>query len=135
MVSWRGAGASILGADPAFAHDLGGKGWSWMTGWSNIVGLVGIVASVGYGAATFLNATLGLYGLDILGVNFGDDQHILSETWLLFFLILCLYTVVNIFADRFLALMNDISVGWHVLGVAYQGPVRTLEEDEITAGV
>jgi amino acid transporter len=29
-----------------------------------------------------------------------------------------LYTVVNIFADRFLALMNNISVGWHVLGVA-----------------
>ena len=34
-----------------WAHDLGGKGWSWMTGWFNIVGLVGIVASVAYGAA------------------------------------------------------------------------------------
>jgi hypothetical protein len=79
-----GSWGQHLGADPALAHDLGGKGWSWMTGWFNIVGLVGIVASVGYGAATFLNATLGLYGLDILGVNFGDDQHILSETWLLF---------------------------------------------------
>jgi amino acid transporter len=101
-----------------WAHDLGGKGWSWMTGWFNIVGLVGIVASVGYGAAIFLNATLGLYGLDVLGINFGDGEHILSETWLLFFLILTLYTVVNIFADRFLALMNNVSVGWHVLGVA-----------------
>jgi amino acid transporter len=101
-----------------WAHDLGGKGWSWMTGWFNIVGLIGIVASVAYGAATFLNAVLGLYGLNILGVNFGDAEHILSETWLLFFLILALYTVVNIFADRVLALMNNISVGWHVLGVA-----------------
>ncbi|MGH8733420.1 MAG: amino acid permease, partial [Burkholderiales bacterium] len=101
-----------------WAHDLGGKGWSWMTGWFNIVGLVGIVASVGYGAATFLNATLALYGVDIFGVNFADSAHILSETWLLFFLILVLYTLVNIFADRGLALMNNISVGWHVLGVA-----------------
>jgi amino acid transporter len=101
-----------------WAHDLGGKGWSWMTGWFNIVGLVGIVASVGYGAAIFLNATLALYGLDVFGLNFGDDAHILGETWLLFFLILVLYTVVNIFADDFLALMNNISVGWHVLGVA-----------------
>jgi amino acid transporter len=101
-----------------WAYDLGGKGWSWMTGWFNIVGLVGIVASVGYGAATFLNATLGLYGVNILGVNFGDAEHILSETWLLFFLIMVLYTVVNISADRFLALANNISVGWHVLGVA-----------------
>ncbi len=62
-----------------WAHDLGGKGWSWMTGWFNIVGLLGIVASVGYGAAIFLNTLFGLYGLDIFGINFGDTDHILSE--------------------------------------------------------
>ena len=101
-----------------WAHDLGGKGWSWMTGWFNIVGLVGIVASVGYGCAIFLNATLGLYGLNVLGIDFGDGVHILSETWLLFFLIMAFYTLVNIFVDRFLALMNNVSVGWHVIGVA-----------------
>src|SRR2546423_10838017 len=101
-----------------WANDLGGKGWSWMTGWFNIVGLIGIVASVAYGAAIFLNVLLGLYGLNILGINFGDTHHILGEQWLLFFLILVLYTVVNIFADRFLALMNNVSVGWHLLGVA-----------------
>ncbi|HZG49201.1 MAG TPA: amino acid permease [Thermoleophilaceae bacterium] len=101
-----------------WAHDLGGKGWSWMTGWFNIVGLIGIVASVAYGAATFLNALLGLYGLNVFSINFGDGEHILAETWLLFFLILVFYTLVNIFADRVLALMNNISVGWHLLGVA-----------------
>jgi amino acid transporter len=101
-----------------WAHDLGGKGWSWMTGWFNIVGLIGIVASVGYGAAIFLNATLALYGVNILGINFGDDAHVLSETFLLFLIILGLYTLVNIFADRFLALMNNISVGWHLIGTA-----------------
>jgi amino acid transporter len=101
-----------------WAHDLGGKGWSWMTGWFNIVGLVGIVASVGYGCAFFLYNTLALYGLNVLGVNFGDDVHVLSETWLLFFLIMVLYTLVNIFGDRILALANNISVGWHVIGVA-----------------
>ena len=42
-----------------WAAKLGGAGWSWFTGWFNIVGLVGIVASVGYGAAIFLNITLG----------------------------------------------------------------------------
>jgi amino acid transporter len=100
-----------------WAHRLGGAGWSWFTGWFNIVGLVGIVAGVGYGAATFLNALLGLYGLDVLGINFGDAKHILAETFLLFLIILVLYTVVNVFADRLLALFNNISVGWHVLGV------------------
>ena len=101
-----------------WAHDLGGKGWSWMTGWFNIAGLIGIVASVAYGAAIFLNILLGLYGLDIFGINFADTEHILGEQWFLFFLILLLYTVVNIFGDRILALANNISVGWHLLGVA-----------------
>jgi amino acid transporter len=101
-----------------WAYDLGGKGWSWMTGWFNIVGLVGIVSSVGYGCALFLDTLLSLYGLNIFGINFGDTKHILSETWLLFFIILALYTVLNIFTDRFLALMNNVSVGWHLIGVA-----------------
>jgi amino acid transporter len=101
-----------------WAHDLGGKGWSWMTGWFNIVGLVGVVAGVGYGAAIFLNFTLSLYTVDIFGMNFGDTEHVLAETFVLFVLILILYTLVNVFADRFLALMNNISVFWHVVGVA-----------------
>jgi amino acid transporter len=101
-----------------WAHDLGGKGWSWMTGWFNIVGLIGIVASVAYGCAFFLDTLLSLYGVNVFGIDFADTQHILSETWLLFFIILALYTLVNIFADRVLALMNNISVGWHLLGVA-----------------
>ncbi|MEK6278189.1 MAG: amino acid permease [Actinomycetota bacterium] len=101
-----------------WAHDLGGKGWSWMTGWFNIVGLIGIVASVAYGAAFFLYTLLGLYTVDVFGVNFADAEHVLAETWLLFFLILVLYTVLNIFADRILALLNNVSVGWHLLGVA-----------------
>jgi amino acid transporter len=101
-----------------WAHDLGGKGWSWMTGWFNIVGLIGIVASVGYGAAFFLWALLNLYGLDILGIDFGDGKHVLGETWFLFALIMIFYTLVNIFGDRILALMNNVSVGWHLLGVA-----------------
>src|ERR671931_2133459 len=74
-----------------WAHDLGGKGWSWMTGWFNIVGLVGIVASVGYGCALFLFNLLSLYGLNVLGINFGDSAHILAEIWLLFFIIMVLY--------------------------------------------
>src|SRR3954466_5912815 len=100
-----------------WAAKLGGAGWSWFTGWFNVVGLVGIVASVGYGAAFFLDALLGLYGLNIFGVNFGDSAHIISETFLLFLIILALYAVLNIFSAPLLGLLNNISVGWHVLGV------------------
>jgi amino acid transporter len=102
-----------------WAAKLGGKGWSWITGWFNIVGLVGIVAGVGYGAAFFLQATLSLYGLKVGGIDFADTNpsHILHQTFLLFLIILVLYTLVNVFADRLLGLFNNISVGWHVLGV------------------
>src|SRR5256714_11672040 len=55
-----------------WAHDLGGNGWSWMTGSVNIVGLIGIAASGGYGAAIFLNALLGLYRPTILGIQLCD---------------------------------------------------------------
>src|SRR5437868_11037662 len=98
---------------------LGGPGWSWITGWFNIVGLVGIVAGVGYGAAFFLQATLADYGVHVLGIDFttANPSTILHEDWLLFLIILIGYTVVNVFADRLLAIFNNISVGWHVLGV------------------
>jgi amino acid transporter len=100
-----------------WAARLGGAGWSWFTGWFNIVGLIGIVASVGYGAASFLYATLGLYGLNIFGINFGDSAHVISETFLVYLFVLVLYAVLNIFSAPLLGLLNNISVGWHVLGV------------------
>jgi amino acid transporter len=98
---------------------LASPGWSWITGWFNIVGLVGIVAGVGYGAAIFLQATLADYGVHVIGIDFttANPKTILHEYFLLFLIILVLYTIVNIFADRLLAIFNNISVGWHVLGV------------------
>jgi amino acid transporter len=98
---------------------LGSPGWSWITGWFNIVGLVGIVAGVGYGASIFLQATLADYGLHVIGINFAtsNPKTILHETFLLFLIILIGYTIVNIFADRLLAIFNNISVFWHVVGV------------------
>src|SRR4029079_14137252 len=101
-----------------WAAKLGGPGWSWFTGWCTSVGLVGIVASVGYGAAFFLYSLLGLYGVNVLGMNFGDAKHVLTETFVLLLIILALYALVNIFSSPLVALFNNISVFWHVLAVA-----------------
>jgi amino acid transporter len=101
-----------------WAAKLGGPAWSWFTGWFNIAGLVGIVASVAYGAAFFMDSLFAEYGLNILGVNFGDDLHILTETFLLFLIILGFVTILNLARDTVLAMLNNISVGWHLLGVA-----------------
>ena len=67
---------------------------------------------------SFLNITLGVYGANIFGVNFADTSSVLGEQFGLYILILVLYTMVNVFGHRLLALLNNISVGWHVLGVA-----------------
>ena len=97
---------------------LGGPAWGWFTGWFNLIGLVAVVASVDYAAATFLNALLGLYGVDLFGMNFEDASHILSETFVLFSLILLLHMGINIFSSPLVARINSVSVWWHVVGVA-----------------
>jgi amino acid transporter len=101
-----------------WASRLGGAGWGWFTGWFNLIGLVGVVASVDYGAATFLNATLGLYKVDLGFANFADGAHILSETFMLFAVILIVHALINIYSSPLVATFNNISVWWHVGGVA-----------------
>ncbi|MCB0876446.1 MAG: amino acid permease [Solirubrobacterales bacterium] len=101
-----------------WASDLGGKTWGWFTGWFNLVGLVGVVASVVYASAQFAYYLLSLYGLDLGFINFGDSAHVLPETFALFALFLVIHSLINIFSSPLVALFNNISVGWHVLGVA-----------------
>ena len=101
-----------------WASRLGGPAWGWFTGWFNLLGLIAIVASVDYFAGQFLGVILGLYKVNVLGLNFGDDAHALRETFILFAIILTLHVAVNIGGSHLVARFNGISVWWHVLGVA-----------------
>ncbi len=103
-----------------WAAKLGGPGWGWFTGWFNLLGLVAIVASVSYFAGQFLRVILGLYNVDIFGINFADadPQHALQQTFLLFVIILLFNVIINIAGSHLVATFNGISVWWHVLGVA-----------------
>jgi amino acid permease (GABA permease) len=82
--------------------------WSWFTGWFNFLGQVAVTAGIDFGAAFFLNAYLDL--------AFGFDAR-RWHTILLFGLILLLHGGLNTFGVRLVALLNDISVWWHILGV------------------
>src|SRR3954451_17823820 len=101
-----------------WASDLGGKKWGWYTGWFNFVGLVGIVASVVYASATFLSSVLAIYNVNVLGMNFADSKHVLTEIFVLFIVILGIHALINIYSSPLVALLNSISVFWHVIGVA-----------------
>jgi amino acid permease (GABA permease) len=86
-----------------------GAAWSWFTGWFNFLGQVAVTAGIDFGAAFFLNAFLDL--------QFGFDTRP-WHTILLFGLILLLHGALNQFGVRVVARLNDISVWWHVIGVA-----------------
>ena len=100
-----------------WASKMGGAGWGWFTGWFNLIGLIAVVASVDYGAATFLGALLNLYGVDLGFVDYGNGAS-LGEIFFLFAMILTLHALINIFSSHLVALFNNISVWWHVIGVA-----------------
>jgi amino acid permease (GABA permease) len=83
--------------------------WSWFTGWFNFLGQVAVTAGIDFGAAFFLNAFLDL--------QFGFDARP-WHTILLFGLILVLHGALNQFGVKIVALFNNISVWWHIVGVA-----------------
>jgi amino acid permease (GABA permease) len=85
-----------------------GPAWSWFTGWFNFLGQVAVTAGIDFGAAFFLNAFLDL--------QFGFDTRP-WHTILLFGLILLLHGLLNSFGVRLVALLNNVSVWWHIVGV------------------
>ena len=95
-----------------WAAKLGGPKAGFYTGWLNLIGLIAILASVSYGCATFLDLTLGTFSEDWLaGYN-------LTRTFILFVIILAASAIINIFSSHLLAVINNVSVWWHVIGAA-----------------
>src|SRR6266540_4471795 len=85
-----------------------GPAWSWFTGWFNLVGQVGITAGIDFGLAFFINAYLNLaFGLSTAR----------SNTIIIFGVVLFLHGLLNTFGVRLVAILNDVSVWWHILGV------------------
>jgi amino acid permease (GABA permease) len=85
-----------------------GPVWSWFTGWFNLLGQVAVTAGIDFGFALFLNF--------LLNITTGWSlAH--SHTIYLFAAILIVHGLLNTFGVRVVALLSDISVWWHVIGV------------------
>ncbi len=95
-----------------WAAKLGGPKAGFYTGWLNLIGLIAILASVAYGCATFLDLTLGTFSETWL------NGYSLTRTFLMFVVILVVVAAINIFSSHLLAVINNISVWWHVAGAA-----------------
>ena len=98
---WSAKLADEAGAD--------GARWSWFVGWFNLVGQVAVTAGIDFGLALFTNA--------FLNIAFGvpaDPPH----TILIFGIVLVIHALLNTFGIRVVAFLNDVSVWWHLVGVA-----------------
>jgi amino acid transporter len=93
-----------------WASKMGGASWGWFTGWFNLIGQIAITAGIDYGAAVFTDALLQLLWPN----HFTGTAH---EVIYVYAVILALHALMNIFSVRLVALLNDISVWWHCLGV------------------
>ncbi len=85
-----------------------GAAWSWFTGWFNFLGQVAVTAGIDFGAAFFINAFLALQW------NVSTKP---GMTILIYGCVLLLHGLLNQFGIRLVALLNDVSVWWHIIGV------------------
>ncbi|MGV3615902.1 MAG: amino acid permease [Fimbriimonas sp.] len=83
---------------------LGGSGWGWFTAVLNLIGLIATIAGIDYGCAQFLVPLLGLP--ETPGVTLGTCGAILA-----------LQALLNTRGIRLVARLNDLSAGYHIVGV------------------
>jgi amino acid permease (GABA permease) len=99
---------------------LGGKNgasWSWFTGWFNLLGQIGITAGIDFGLAFFASALLNLlWGYPLTVFSFLPNLPRLPIV-VVYVVVLALHGLLNTFGVRLVAILNDISVWWHVAGV------------------
>lgn len=101
-----------------WASKLGGPAWGWFTGWFNMIGQVGITASIDFGLAVLLDAWLSVK-IPALANALSNPNPIYIARWEVatYAIILVVHCLMNVYGIRLVAILNDISVWWHIGGV------------------
>jgi amino acid transporter len=107
-----------------WASKLGGPAAGFFTGWLNLIGLVAVTAGVAYGCATFIDLTISTYSDSFAG------DYSLTRVFIIFVIVLALASVLNIFSGHLMAVMNNVSVWWHVAGAAIIVLILVLVPDQ-----
>lgn len=110
-----------------WAYRLGGRRWAWTTAWFNMIGQVTTTAGVNIGVAIYLvGAITRMWKLPA-------EAHIpffgTLDNWYFYVFVMVLITIpqmlINMLGIRITARLNDISVWWHIAGVAVIAVVLT----------
>jgi amino acid transporter len=101
-----------------WASRMKNKNWGWWTAWLNLIGQFAIVAGINYAAAGFINATI----IDkIFGGTFNTAEPIpgiLNGQLVTMGVLMLIQLGMNIMGINLVALLNQVSVWWHIVIVA-----------------
>ena len=101
-----------------WASRMKNKNWGWWTAWLNLIGQFAIVAGINYAAAGFINATI----VDkLVGGTFNTFElvpGVLNGQLITMGVLMLVQLVMNIAGINLVALLNQVSVWWHIAIVA-----------------
>jgi amino acid transporter len=95
------------------------KNWGWWTAWLNLIGQFAIVAGINFAAAFFLNQTIvspltgGAYENTTEIFKVGEAL-VISGQLLTMAVLMAAQLVLNIVGIRIVAILNQVSVWWHI---------------------
>lgn len=103
-----------------WAYRLGGRGWAWITAWLNMIGQVTIAAGVNIAAAIYIvGAVTRMFDLppETRIPIFGS-----LTNWYFYLAVMIVLMIpqvlLNIYGIKKVAILNEVSVYWHIGGVA-----------------
>ena len=102
-----------------WASKMRNKNWGWWTAWFNLIGQFAIVAGINFAAAFFLNQAIftpltnGSYTNTSEILKLGDTLVISGQLFTMAIL-LTVELVLNIAGIRVVAILNQVSVWWHI---------------------
>jgi amino acid transporter len=104
-----------------WASRMKNKEWGWWTAWLNLIGQFAIVAGINYAAAGFLNATIITPLLANLGIDYQNTSTflgVLNGQLVTMGILMLIELAMNIAGINLVALLNQVSVWWHIVIVA-----------------
>lgn len=105
-----------------WASKMKNKNWGWWTAWFNLIGQFAIVSGINFAAAFFLNQTIispltnnGFTNTtEVLKIG---DTLLISGQLLTMAVLMLGQLILNIVGIRIVAMLNQVSVWWHIVFV------------------
>ena len=102
-----------------WASKMKSKNWGWWTAWLNLIGQFAIVAGINFAAAFFLNQTIiapltgGALNNTTEVLKIGDTL-LISGQLLTMAILMAVQLALNIAGINVVAVLNQVSVWWHI---------------------